>query len=630
MAVTVSEITAASAAQAAKAEALAGSAQSILDSAISAASGIVFLGTTAPVTLPAPSTPIDLPELPKLITVPVPSLGSTPTKPSIQQISPQFNSSVPTLTATAPQAYAPTLPAPMAPLTATMPQVTIPSDIPSAPNAFAGTMPTLSSVNLPSTPSITDPSFRGTRPSDITLTTDPDTFAEAFDRVSHTMMADINAQVAAYLDQVSPDHARMYTDLVDKLHEFASGQTETGFSPAVENAIYERSKSKTDAETMRVQQDALLAATRRGFTLPTGALMSALQQARQAGADNNAAAAREIVVTQAELQQKNMQFALTAINELHKTTITASLSYQQNVIQLAGMAIQYASQLVDALIKMDQMMVQVYNAKLDGYKTDAQVFETLIQAGMRQVEVYKARLQGELAKVEVDKARVDVFKSQVEAHKAAVDAYQSNVQAITSLANLERIKVDVFQAQVQAFSAEAQAKAVEFQGYAAAWNGEEAKNKAYAAQVQAYSAQVDAYRATIAAEGERIRALGASNQSELGAYEAEVRAWGAQAQANAQIVGAQIDQQKTLINAYDAASRAVIAQASAEAERYRAESTVAIQNAQMQNQLNIEQGRISVENIRMAASTTAQVGQAYATMAGSALSGATTLLGAVA
>jgi hypothetical protein len=630
MAITVGEITSAANAQAAVAQGMVGQAQSALDSAISAAQSIVLLGAPTPVTTPTDMKPIDIPKLPNLTNVAIPALGTQPQKPSVQQITPQFNTVVPALTAVMPQTNIPALPAALTALQATMPQVTMPTGIPSAPNAFAGTVPTLSSVSLPSAPSISQPGFAGQRPTDITLSTDPDTFAEAFDRVSHSMMADINNQVSTYLNEISPDHGRMYNDLVAKLHEFASGQTETGFSPAVENAIYERSKSKTNAETTRVQQDALLTAARRGFTLPSGALMSAMQQARQAGADNNATAAREIVVQQAELQQKNMQFALSAINELHKTTITASLSYQQNVIQLAGMAIQYASQLIDALIKMDQMLVQVYNAKLEGYKADASVFETLIQAGMRQVELYKARIQGEMAKVEVDKARVDAYKSQVEAHKAAVDAYGSNVQAIVALANLEKIKVDVFQAQVQAFSAEAQAKAVEFQGYAAAWNGEEAKTRAYAAQVQAYSTQVEAFRTTIAAEGERIRALGISNQSELGAYEAEVRAWGTQAQANATVVSAQLDQQKTMINAYDAGSRAVIAQASAEAERFRALSTVAIENAKMQNTLITEQGRISVENIKMAASTAASVGDTYGRMAGAAVSGATTLLGAIA
>lgn len=630
MAFGVTDVVAAANAQTSSAQNLVAGAESALSSAVSAAQSIVLLGANAPVTMPATMTAVDLPDIPNLVAVTVPTLGAMPTKPAVQAITPQFNSAVPSLSASPPTASAPTLPAALAPLQATMPQVNLSATLPSAPNAFSGTAPALSSVSLPGAPSIGDAAFNSVCPTAPTISVDPDVFAEAFDRVSHTLMADIDQQVQAYLNSVSPDHGRMYSDLTTKLHEFASGQTETGFSPAVENAIYERSKSKTNAETARVQQDALLTAARRGFTLPSGALMSALQQARQGGADNNATAAREIVVMQAEMQQKNMQFALSAINELHKTTITASLSYQQNVIQIAGMAIQYASQLIDALIKIDQMLVQVYNAKLEGYKADASVFETLIQAGMRQVETYKARIQGELVKVEVDKAKIDGFKAQVDAHKAAVDAYGSNVQAIVALAGLEKIKVDVYQAQVQAFSATAQAKAVEFQGYAAAWGGEESKNKAYAAQVGAYTAQVEAYRATIGAEGERIRALGVSNQSEIGAYEAEVRAFGAQAQANATVVAAQIDQQKTLINAYDSHSRAIVAQASAEAERFRAEATVAIQNAQMQNTLVVEQGRISVENIKMAASTAVGVGNAYAGMAQSSLSGATTLLGAVA
>ncbi|MCU9611831.1 hypothetical protein OEK97_28405, partial [Escherichia coli] len=72
----------------------------------------------------------------------------------------------------------------------------------------------------------------------------------------------------------------------------------------------------------------------RGFTLPTGALTSALQQARQAGADNNAQAARDIVVLQAELEQKNLQFAITTSAGLRTMIVNASAAYMQHVVSI--------------------------------------------------------------------------------------------------------------------------------------------------------------------------------------------------------------------------------------------------------------------------------------------------------
>jgi len=91
--------------------------------------------------------------------------------------------------------------------------------------------------------------------------------------------------------KANPQYASQLNALENKLAEFISGQTETGMSPAVEQAIYARSQSKQDAESKRVADEAISRAARMGFTMPSGALMGSMQKARQAAADNNAAIA---------------------------------------------------------------------------------------------------------------------------------------------------------------------------------------------------------------------------------------------------------------------------------------------------------------------------------------------------
>lgn len=609
-----------------RANEVANAADAALTSALGLMS-VVIPGGTPTITAPAAVVLPSLPNAPVLTNVTMPSLPSLGSRPSVQSVSLGGLPTLPTAPSGNVAITAPTRPGNTPSFGKSAPTLASAPSLPSAPAAFAGAMPSIGAVTMPTAPVLNRPGFTGVKPADPSAAPDVSNVLEQqYRTASPLMIRTLEGEVDAFLAKINPEYSTQLSRLERKIEEFASGATETGFTPAVEDAIYARSTAKQTAETQRVQAEALTVAARRGFTLPTGALMSAMQQARQAGADNNAAAACEIVVMQAEMQQKNMQFALSLSADLRKATVSAGLSYHQSLVSLNGQAIQFAQGVVDALVKTYDLAVQTFRAKLDGYKADAEVFQTLTQASLAEVELYKARIDGEKAKVDVDQARVQAYKVQVEAHQAAVETYGKNVQAIVSLAQLERVKIDAFQAEVQAFAAQVQASGQEWQAYSAAWNGEESKVKAYLAQAQVYAAQVDGYRAAIAAKTAEVQAISASNQSNLGAFQAEVQAFGAQAQANASVVGAQINAQDSLVKAYQVTSQAAIAAASAAAEKYRAESQVAIENGRLKSTAVIEEAKVLVASTQGAANVALGVGQAYAGMAQAALSGVTTLV----
>jgi hypothetical protein len=440
---------------------------------------------------------------------------------------------------------------------------------------------------------------------------------------SPLMIRTLESEMDLQLAKINPQYATQLAGIEAQLAKYMNGGT--GLNHAVENAIYERSKSKVNAETIRVQGDALKAAARRGFTLPDGALMSAMQQARQAGADNNAKASVEIAVMQAEIEQKNLQFAVSTSADLRKAAMNAALSYHQSLVSINGQAIQYSQAVVDALVKTFDAEVRAFTAKLEGYKADASVFEALIRASLSDVEVYKAKIEGEMAKVQVDIAKVNAYKAQVDAHGSAVAAYGKNVEAIVQLANVERLKLDVFRANVDAYAAEVQGKTAEWQAYSAAWNGEEAKVKAYLAESQTYAAQVEGYRARVQAEVARIQAMAGTNQASLNAFTAQVQAFGAQAQANASVVAAEINAQGALVNAYQVGSQAAIAVASQAAEQYKTVAQVELGKAQLNGTLAIEQGKMNISLAHQNAQIALSTGQVYAGMASAALAGVNTL-----
>lgn len=591
------------------------------------------IGTIAAVGLPE-NPEISLPELalpvlpsaPIISGVSVPSISSKPNAPQVATINPSFDSAPTAPSMSVPTVTAPSKPGALRTFNAVAPNVNLGVALPTAPAAFAGTAPTAPTITLPSKPTRATPNFTGVAP--VLTASTPDAVLEmenSYRAASPLMISTLESQLDARLAKINPMYNTQLARIEAKLAEYIDNPNGTGLTPAVENAIYERSRAKVNAETRRVQSDALLTAARRGFTLPDGALSSALQQARQAGADNNAKASVEIAVMQAEMQQKNMQFALSLSADLRKNAVSAALAYHQNLVTINGQAIQYSQAIVAALVETFDIQVKAFTAKLDGYRADASVFETLVRASMAEIEVYKAEISAVSALVDMDTNKVRMYQAQIEAHQSAVTTYGKNIDAIVAVANLERIKLDAFKANVEAYAAESQAKSSEWQAYSAAWNGEESKIKAFLAQAQVYSAQVEGYRAGVMGESARVQAIGASNSAELNAYEAAVRAYGAEAQANASIVAASINAQNSLVNAYQVGSQSAIALAAAASEQYKAKSNVALSLAQMTTTKAVEEVRMMVTASQNNAQLALSAGKVYGDMASSALAGVNTL-----
>lgn len=572
-----------------------------------------------PVRLPLPSVPViqtvsmpsirGLPSKPEMLpisvsfpTAPVaPSVSVTVTEPQIPGASPQFGKAPPTINTTFP--------------------------LPAAPNPFAGTAPGAISVTLPSAPTLQTPLFNGVRPGDVGAPPDASAaLTSAWTSASSSFRAMTSSEVDAFMQKANPQYASQLSALENKLAEFISGQTETGMSPAVEQAIYARSQSRQDAESRRVADEAFSRAARMGFTLPNGALMGSVQKARQAAADNNAAASREIVVMKADLQQKNLQFALSTSAQLRQTMVNAWLSYHGNMIQLNGQSTQHAQAVVDALVKTYGLQVEAFNARLDAYKADAVVFETLIKANLAEVDVFKAKIEGEMAKVKVNESQVQVFKAMVDAHQSAVQAYRANVDAVATLANLEKVKLEVFESEVRAFTTQVEAYKSEWQAYSAAWNGQEAKVNAELAKVKVYAAQSDGFKAHVSAEGIKADSIAKTNDTNLRAYEAELRAWAEEVRAHASEVAAKIDAQKSLIGAFQVNSQAALGQAGAEAERYRAMATTRQAQSELESKNILETAKIRLSALDASADTSISAAQVLRGLAESTMAGINTLV----
>ena len=589
-----------------------------------------FVGFTGGVpALPAPEqNPLDVtfPEFQAAIFVP----ETPPPGPTDFQPDPDMDvGQLPTNTAVNPGFVSPALPAQLRGFTTQPPAINTDFVFPVAPSQLQNpnlTAPVVVSHTLPEKPDITLPVFDAVRPGELPAPPTDYTaqFEAAYRNIGPTMRAALSAEVDGFLTKHNPRFAEQMARLETRLAAYIEGGT--ALSPAVEDAIYSRTTRKVDAEYRRTLDASLNAAAKRGFSMPDGALFSAMRQSRQGAADNSTLAATEIAVKQAELEQANIQFAITTSSGLRTAMLNASLSYHGNLVQINGQALDYAKSVLSAMIEVYNALVKAYTAQLEGYKAEASVYETRMRGALALVEIFKAEIAAFTALTEAEMSKVRVYQAQIEALNSLASMYRTQVEAVVSRASLEKLKIELFGAQVEAYRAESGAKSSEYQGFAAAVSGQEGKLRAYSEEVRAYGTEVEAFRTKVIAKSTAVQSAIAFNDGITKRYLGAVEAYRAVTAGKAIVVTAQVESQRSQLLAVQAKFSAQEATARYGLEYYKARSTVNVESYKADVMAMIEGAKIATGQLKSIADISLGGADVYKGLASAALSGINTLV----
>lgn len=435
--------------------------------------------------------------------------------------------------------------------TAPKPPIRTDFNLPSAPNYLRPARPTFTEHDVPDKPELLVPGFVAAPPG-VTELPSLDTDIQSVIRASQqesfqTSFHSVEGYVDSFITKFGPDIKDQMQAISSRLSTYLAGGT--GLVPAVENAIYERAKGKNNAEAMRVRDTTLADMASRGFTLPSGAMLSLLQQARQGAADNNARAASEIVVQQAELEQKNLQFAMNTLVALRSTIINASIAYFQNLIALNGQSLEYAKAVMSGLIEAYNIGVKRFGLLTDVFRSEITLYDARAKAATLALEMYRGELSALESAVNVDNSKVALYKSLVDASTLEITAYKTQVEAVVSLAGLEKMKLDLASLEVQSFGLEVQAKEAEWRGFTAEMQGEEAKVRRYATEIEAFKGRVSAFQAGIQAQSEVVKAQAETNQAKSMAAKSAVDVFMARIEAEKQQTSAELEVEKAKLAA---------------------------------------------------------------------------------
>lgn len=477
----------------------------------------------------------------------------------------------------------------------------------------------------PTKPTITDPVFGGQKPDNLVIPA-AETIITRYEQEQqgHRAMLPAFARetAAAFVAQFAPEYAAIRSKINNAIANYNGG---AGIPSHIESAIMARANDRASQEFQKAMDTAAENISKRGFTLPPGALQAVLTQSRALMGDAIVRGSTEVATKNLELEQQNMQFMLKLGEALEEKILDVSTQYIALSVKMDEQAIASAKEIVSTYINAYNLQVLVYKALYEGYMADVQMFKARIDANNGLVALYEAEIKAELAKSETNKARVSVLSAKAETNRAMAAAYSAAVQGRLGPIEAAKAQAQGYEAQARAYAAECSAFEARWRAFSAEVEGQMAPIKGYEAQAQAYTAQANAYRAAVEGYSAQVQGLSAANKATADYNEVKIKEYVAKADAKLRELDKRIAQ-------YSAESGVVIEQSKVELEYWRAKANLTFQeyNAALNTTFEYAREQMAVFLGQLNAAINAAQGLAQASnvagnLAGSALQGLTAM-----
>lgn len=348
----------------------------------------------------------------------------------------------------------------------------------------------------------------------------------------------------------------------------------TGLAPAVEQAIWDRARSREAIVVQNNIDDVVRNTEARGFALPPGALHAQMREAQKQGYAKMSEVSRDIAIKQAELEQANAKHAIEQGTALEGKLIDYANNIEQRAFEAAKAVAANAVEIYNALVAQ-------YRTMLDKYTTYAGVYRSLVEGERARVDAYRAEVDAERTKVDVNKALIDQQRAQIEVRTAEIELYKSELQGVQTVLSVDKLKLEAFGERVRAYVAEL--------------NAETVRTEVFKAQNASNQIKAEVYKTSVDAWAQRIQAESAVAKNRADIYDAQVRGFLARTQryatavnaeaekvrAGVSIAGLQVEAGKALIQQNSSNNQLQIENYKALIGLYEANKSLAVQKAKV-------------------------------------------------
>ena len=452
--------------------------------------------------------------------------------------------------------------------------------------------PTLSSISIPDPPDFTIP--QAPVDQEISFPVKPTLNMPSFS-VKAPDISDFDVPTTETYQSSEYQSDAITTLLRKVLADIENGGT--GLDVDVEAAIYDRGRQR-----LRFENEALYRQTEDlygngGFDLPPISMASKLADVGKEISLKNDQLNREIIISQAELEQGNIKFSveqLVVIEKMFRDFFVANESRRLEAVRTN----------TEAGIQIYNAMVEFRKFKLSNFQVQAAVYRDRIEAEKARVEIYRVEMEGAKISLENKEVLYKIYGMQVSIVETKAKIYSAMLESARIESEIQSQKVAQAKVSTEIYQARIQAEGMKADLYKAETEGERNKVLAYAESVKAYESKV---RAKLD-EG-RIKSLNAentlkANQQQIEMWSQQIVAWAHEIDAEIKAAGLEVDRFRTETDVYATKVQSEASRSSVSIENIKTKLEAArlkLQRAEIETKTALD-GYVSLNNLKVEAS----------------------------
>ncbi|WP_312602764.1 hypothetical protein [Acinetobacter schindleri] len=332
----------------------------------------------------------------------------------------------------------------------------------------------------------------------------------------------------------------------------------TGLPKDIEEALFNRARSRERRETTRAVQEAMNDWSARNFTMPPGMLVKQVATIREQGQLRASEINRDILVEASRMEIEQLRFLVQQGMALEQLTVNIFNNVANRLFEVA----RYNA---ESQMNVFNAQISLFNAQNESFKVLSDVYRIKLDGAIAKLTAYKAAIDAQVAVGQINEQYVQVYRAKMDAVLSNVEIYKAMVQGASVRADVIKNRFDAYRADVQAYSEQINAEKVKVEAYEAQIRGESTKASMFDTQARAYASTVQAVQAKADVKGKQIQLKMEAARVWIDKYQADLEAYKAELQANLSEV-----QQNT-------------AAFGAEVEAWRATAGMEVSQAEMQS-----------------------------------------------
>jgi hypothetical protein len=458
-----------------------------------------------------------------------------------------------------------------------------------APDDELPPVPSIREVTIPNPPTFTEWTFDGEEPS-IDLT--PPENMYYYNEEAYT----------------SPVLTRLKSWLEDQLTLL--GTPDETITEA-EQALYDRAEYRLDTKFQEIWDNTVVKWEGRGYPLIPGELEKDVfedyitkRMAEETDLNN------AIIIEQNKIYQEKIHAVVKEATALETLLVSYTNEFQNRALQSAQFV-------VTSAIEIYKAKITGYNAQLLRYKTQADVYTTLMQGELIKAQYYMAQVEAAKLNVQVQKLYLDAYMAQLAGIQAKWGLWKTKIEAAALIVEVDKAKVQAWMGKVQAYAEEMRGIVARYNAYQAQIAGEAEKARVFETEVKAFGEEVRAYGTEVSAKTEILRGKleDKRNQTEvfrarIAEFDARVKKAIAKANVDSQYNTNLIQKFQAQTGALEAKARAVSSAYATSVQEQQAISAAYIARADMVMREFTAKVNAAIERMRAAGQITSQMASA--------------------